>query len=267
MRSPASLARDQLRRDRTRSVMCGSMGYVETTLEIREMLVALARRYAFRELAYLLGGGATGLALSQREVARIQQLCAYGKRLIELDTEDLDEANAAIGATTDTTFATLVGTSWFPRRSSSAGELCRVRQEPKEGTNDALTSLHPMYRLLLEVIQVRWDRNDTMWLLSAVHIAAEYAPLLAWQRYLGHAGDPFRLRDDPAFTRSRQPMGPHRRPRLPTHEAGEGGRGPGAAGGRRAAVGLADLPRPPALGGVAARSASARPTARSRARS
>jgi hypothetical protein len=66
------------------------MGYVETTLEIREMLVALAGRYAFRELAYLLGGGATGMALNQREVARMRQLCAYGKRLIELDTEDLN---------------------------------------------------------------------------------------------------------------------------------------------------------------------------------
>ncbi len=176
------------------------MGDVETTLEIREMLVALARRYAFREIAYLLGGGATGMALSQRELARIQQLCAYGKRLIELDTEDLDEANAAIGATTDTTFATLVGTEFVPRQIVERGELSRVRQEPKEGVNDALTSLYPMYRLLLEVIQIRWDRSDTLWLLSAFHIAGEYAPMLAWQRYLGHAGDPFRLRHDPAFS-------------------------------------------------------------------
>jgi len=172
---------------------------VETTLEIREILVSLAQRYAFRELAYLLGGGATGLALSQRELARIQQLCAYGKRLIELDTEDLDEANAAIGATTDTTFATLVGTELVPDQIVARGELCRVRQTPQEGVNDALTSLHPMYRLLLEVIRIRWDRNDTLWLLAAAHIAAEYAPMLAWQRFLGHAGDPFQLSCDPAF--------------------------------------------------------------------
>ena len=133
------------------------MGFVETTLEIREMLVALARQYAFRELAYLLGGGATGMALSQRELARIQQLCAYGKRLIELDTEDLDEANAAIGATTDTTFANLAGTELVPTQIVARGELSRVRQEPREGINDALTSVYPMYRLLLEVIQIRWD--------------------------------------------------------------------------------------------------------------
>ena len=201
MRAPARLG-GITKRDRTRSVLCGSMGYVETTLEIREMLVALARRYAFRELAYLLGGGATGMALSQRDLARIQQLCAYGKRLIELDTEDLDEANAAIGATTDTTFAKLVGTELVPEQIVARGELSRVRQEPREGFNDALTSLHPMYRLLLEVIQVRWDRNDTIWVLTAAHIAAEYAPLLAWQRFLGHAGDPIRLSDDPAFTGS-----------------------------------------------------------------
>jgi hypothetical protein len=175
---------------------------VETTLEIREMLVALARRYAFRELAYLLGGGATGMALSQRELARIQQLCAYGKRLIELDTEDLDEANAAIGATTDTTFANLVGTELVPEQIVARGELSRVRQEPREGINDALTSLYPMYRLLLEVIQIRWDRKDTLWLLAAAHIAAEYAPILAWQRFLGHASDPFRLISDAAFTGS-----------------------------------------------------------------
>jgi hypothetical protein len=179
--------------------MCGSMGYVETTVEIREMLVALAGRYAFRELAYLLGAGATGLALNQRELARIQQLCAYGKRLIELDMEDLDEANAAIGATTDTTFATLVGTELVPDQIVARGELSRVRQDPQESVNDALTSLYPMYRLLLEVIQIRWFRNDPLWLLAAAHIAAEYGPMLAWQRYLGHAGDPFRLRHDPAF--------------------------------------------------------------------
>jgi hypothetical protein len=176
------------------------MGFVETTREIREILVALARRYCFRELAYLLGGGATGMALSQRELARMQQLCAYGKRLMELDTEDLAKADAADGATTDTTFADLVGTEFVPAYLVSRGERCHVPQEPYEASNDALTSLHPTFQLLLEVIQIRWDRYDTLALLSGAHIAAEYAPMLAWQPYVGHAGDPFRMRRDPAFT-------------------------------------------------------------------
>ena len=45
-------------------------------LETRQILVALARHYAFREVSYLIGAGATGVALSQPELAGIQQLCA-----------------------------------------------------------------------------------------------------------------------------------------------------------------------------------------------
>jgi hypothetical protein len=177
------------------------MVLMETTLEIREILVSLARRFAFREVAYLLGGGVTGMALSQRELARLQQLCAYGKRLTELDTEDLTNADAAVGATTDTTFAAMLGTTELvPAHLVERGELCHVRQEPVAGVDDALASLHPTYRLLLEVIQIRWEKYDTLWLLAAAHIAGEYAPMLAWQPYLGHAGDPFQVRRQPAFT-------------------------------------------------------------------
>ena len=66
--------------------------------EIREILVTLAQRYAFREVSYLVGTGATGLALSQRDIARVQQMCAYGQRLFDLDAEDLAKADAATGA-------------------------------------------------------------------------------------------------------------------------------------------------------------------------
>jgi hypothetical protein len=179
--------------------MWSSIGFVESTLEIREMLVTLARRYAFRELAFLIGGGATGLAVSQRELARLQQLCAYGQRLMELDGEDLANPDAAHGASTDTTFAILVGTEMVPLSLVARGALCYIRQQPEESSTDALYSLHPTFQLLLEVLQIRWDRHDTLWLISAAHIAGEYAPMLAWQPYLGHAGDPFRLRSDPAF--------------------------------------------------------------------
>jgi hypothetical protein len=180
--------------------MWSSIGFVDTTLEIREVLVALARRYAFRELAFLIGGGVTGPALSQRELARLQQLCAYGQRLMELDGEDLDKPDAAYGASTDTTFAILVGTEMVPLSLVARGALCHIRQQPVESATDALVSLHPTFRLLLEVLQIRWDRHDTLWLISGAHIAGEYAPMLAWQPYLGHAGDPLRLRLDPAFT-------------------------------------------------------------------
>ena len=35
---------------------------MDTAPEVRELLVVLTHRYAFREVAYLLGVGATGLA-------------------------------------------------------------------------------------------------------------------------------------------------------------------------------------------------------------
>jgi hypothetical protein len=180
--------------------MWSSIGFVESTLEIREMLVNARPSLCVSGAGVPdRRGGATGLAVSQRELARLQQLCAYGQRLMELDGEDLANPDAAHGASTDTTFAILVGTEMVPLSLVARGALCYIRQQPEESSTDALYSLHPTFQLLLEVLQIRWDRHDTLWLISAAHIAGEYAPMLAWQPYLGHAGDPFRLRSDPAF--------------------------------------------------------------------
>jgi hypothetical protein len=172
---------------------------VETGAEIREIMVALAGRYAFGEIAFLIGAGATGFDLSQREIARVQQLCAYGQRLFDLDAEDFARADAADGANTETGIADLVGDEMVPEYLVRRGALCRIRQVSTESQPDALVSLRPAYRLLLEVIEQRWRRRETLPLLAAVHIAAEYAALLAWEPVLGHAGDPVQLRHDPAF--------------------------------------------------------------------
>jgi hypothetical protein len=188
---------------------------VEAVQEIREVLVVLADRYAFREVASLIGGGVTGLALSQRDAARVQQLCAYGQRLFDLDAEDLGNPDAAVGANTDTTFADLVGDELVPEHLVKRGELCHIRRQPGEHYDDALHSLRPVYRLLLELIQVRWRRHETLALLAATHIASEYAPLLAWESVLGHAGDPVRLARDPAFAERPSRWGQPDEPRCP----------------------------------------------------
>jgi len=148
----------------------------------------------------LVGAGVTGLSLSQRELAQIQQLCAYGQRLVDIDADGLAELDAAVGATTDTTFAILVENETVPPSLVARGARCHVRAAPEERTDDALVDLHPVYRLLLEALAVRWSRYETLSMLALIHVAAEYAPLLAWQPHLGHAGDPFRLRADEAFT-------------------------------------------------------------------
>jgi hypothetical protein len=66
-------------------------------------------------------------------------------------------------------------------------------QTPREQPRGALDSLRPAYGLLLEVIEARWRRREMAGLVAAVHIAAEYLPLLAWEPVLGHAGDPLLL--------------------------------------------------------------------------
>jgi hypothetical protein len=175
------------------------MARVETVREIREILVALARRFAFREIAFLVGGGATGLALSQREVARVQQLCAYGQRLFDLDAEDYDNPDAALGANTDTRIADLVEGEFVPRHLVERGRRCRFRQDPHERPRGALLSLYPAYELFLELIAARWERREMMGVIVGAFLAAEYAPLLAWQQVLGHAGDPLEISKDPAF--------------------------------------------------------------------
>ena len=173
---------------------------VAVELETREILVALARRYGFRELAYLVGAGVTGAELPQRELAGIQQLCSYGQRLMDVDAGELAKPDAASGATTDTTFAILVGDEVVPPELVARGTRCHIRRSPDPEAADVLVDLRPLFRLLLEAIAARWSRFETLRVLALAHVAAEYSPLLAWQPYLGHAGDPFRLRADPMFT-------------------------------------------------------------------
>jgi hypothetical protein len=144
---------------------------------VHGVLIALAERYSFGDVAALVAAGADGL--TSAETARVRKLCVFGQRLLDLDAEDFGEADP------DAVSADL--------RQRSL--LCRMPQAPDERNRGALGSLRPAYALLLEVIEARWRRQETSALVAAVHIASEYAPLLAWEQVLGHAGDPLRLPD------------------------------------------------------------------------
>ena len=187
--------------------------------------------------------------LTNREAALVQQLCAYGQRLLDLDAEDLENADAAVGASTDTTLADLVVDELVPQHLVDRGRRCRMRQSPKETPRAALTTLRPVYRLLLEVMAARWRRRETIALVATVHIASEYAPLLAWETVLGHAGDPAELQVDPAFHGPDSLLGSTRRPcvRTPPRSVRRPGRA--LAGLRRAAGGVDQLSRSAALAG------------------
>lgn len=142
---------------------------------VHGVLVSLAERYSFGDVAALVADGADELAAP--EATRVQKLCIFGQRLLDLDAEDFGEADPeAVSAD-------------LRHRSL----LCRMPQAPKERQRGALASLRPAYALLLEVVEARWRRQETSPLVAAIHIASEYAPLLVWEQILGHAGDPVRL--------------------------------------------------------------------------
>lgn len=164
-----------------------------------DILVLLTRRYAFREVAALLGAGLLADQIPTREAAQAQQLCAYGQRLFDLDAESFARANAAQGANLDTSLVDHDQEA-VPAHLLNRGSECRMPQTPREQPRAALHSLVPAYQLMLEVIAARWRRRETASLLAAAHIASQYAFLLAWQGALGHAGDPLRLAEDAVIT-------------------------------------------------------------------
>lgn len=155
--------------------------------------MALARRYAFGEVAALVGAGAGGTVMTTRSAAQVQQLCAFGQRLLDLDAEDFGHADATVDANTDTSVADRVAGDAVPPELRRRALACRMPQAPQERHRGALGTLRPAYSLLLEVIEAHWRRRETTALVATIHIASEYGPLLAWEPVLGHAGDPARL--------------------------------------------------------------------------
>jgi len=158
-----------------------------------EVLVALAQRYAFGEVAALVAAGAAGETLTTRDGAQIDQLCAFGQRLLDLDAEDFGIADAARDSNTEHTFADRVAGDAVPPDLVLRARACRMPQDPRERDRGALGSLVPAFGLLLEVIALRWARRETAAVVAAIHITSEYLPLLAWESVLGHAGDPARI--------------------------------------------------------------------------
>ncbi len=105
----------------------------------------------------------------------VRGLCRFAVRVLELDAED---------------FASLSG---VPPELLALIASAHIPPQPLQPDRGALGSLHPTYRLFLEVLTVRWNRGELSSVLAILHLMAEYMPLLAWETVLGHAGDPARL--------------------------------------------------------------------------
>lgn len=110
-----------------------------------------------------------------RELAWRLAVCA--KRVLDLDAEDYWPIS-----------------SEFPQRHW-ADELAQAcfPLEPRSPQRGALGSLIPLYRLMLEVLQLRALRHEPLQVVVTAHLIGEYLPQLAWESTLGHAGDPLRM--------------------------------------------------------------------------
>ncbi|MEU8384115.1 hypothetical protein [Streptosporangium sp. NPDC048865] len=134
----------------------------------RDLLVSLARRYAFGDVGALASGVV-------KDAGNIEAACEFGQRLLSLDAEDFAVEARAV-----------------PNDLRRRARACTMPQTPREQPRGALESLRPAYGLLLEVIAVRWHRRELSSMVAAIHIASEYLPLLAFEPVLGSAGDPAR---------------------------------------------------------------------------
>jgi len=117
-----------------------------------------------------------------RDPAREQawRLAVAAKRVFDLDAEDYWSISAD-----------------FPHRhwSDELASAC-FPLEPRSPQRGALGSLIPLYRLMLEVLELRALRHEPLQVVVTAHLIGEYLPQLAWESTLGHAGDPLRMASD-----------------------------------------------------------------------
>ena len=112
------------------------------------------------------------------------------------------------------------GTSTCLAHLVERGRRCRIRQAPARASPAAPSSRSTPHTSCSSSswppagCAGRWSRC-----VVTAHLAAEYAPVLAWQRFLGHAGDPLELEQNPAFAGPQSHWGryddsncPHTRP-------------------------------------------------------
>ena len=158
--------------------------------ESLKILRLLTNRYAFAEVAALVATGVCERTRSNDAIAQIQQLCAFGERLLDLDAEDFGIADSATDANVENGIADMVSGDAVPDELVRRSLASRMPQSPTEDDRGALASLRPAFGLLLEVIAARWMRRETSDLVATLHIASEYLPLLIWEPVLGHAADP-----------------------------------------------------------------------------
>lgn len=141
-------------------------------------LTALLHGHWYDAVAALLHAGLPERG-GERNLRRARDLATAAKRVLDLDAEDFGD----IARGFDTPWARQLAQSCFPL-------------QPRDPQRGALGSLVGLYRLMLEVLQLRALRHEPLQVVVVAHLIAEYLTQLAWESRLGHAGDPLRMAGD-----------------------------------------------------------------------
>jgi hypothetical protein len=137
-------------------------------------LASLLRGHWYDAVVAVLHDHGSGNAHLQQA----ERLAVAAKRILDLDAEDFGQ----IGSAFDSSWARSLEEASFPL-------------EPRDPQRGALASLDGLYRLMLEVLELRALRHEPLQVVVTAHLIGEYLPQLAWQERLGHGGDPLRMRE------------------------------------------------------------------------
>jgi hypothetical protein len=129
-------------------------------------------------LAVLEESADDGRADAAVDLDRARQLAEVARRVLDLDAEDFTAISGRFDA------------PWAARLAN-----CSFPAEPRDPMRGALSSLIPLYELMLEVLQIRALRREPLQVVVTAHLIGEYLLQLAWESTLGHGGDPLRLAD------------------------------------------------------------------------
>jgi hypothetical protein len=140
----------------------------------KEVVDALLADFRFSGVAAVV----RVLGVDHQTERNVRALAEAGERLLDLDAEDFDVIAAS--GVLPPAIVEDVRSAQFPRT-------------PTAKQRGSLSSLGPLYQLMLEALDVRWRRREPIHVVVLLHLIAEYLPLLAWEKQLGNAGDPQRV--------------------------------------------------------------------------
>jgi hypothetical protein len=158
----------------TRTMLAETIGALQVQQRIRDLEPGL--RHGFDDLtARELYLDCTGRTDDLGLLCRVHWLTEICVRVIQVDGEDFVHVD-----------------DWLdvPVHVQDVLRASSLPHRPDDPDRGVLDSMLPMFRLLLELIDVAYERDDIDVVLKYLHLLAEYAPMLVWEQGLQSPGEP-----------------------------------------------------------------------------